>query len=267
MRTVTDKPVTDEKAAGKRVTVRKVVIGEGIPKICVPIVADTGEEVLKEAEHIVHTQADLVEWRVDWLQGAGLQSIEKVLARLREVLGEIPLLFTFRTQKEGGQRNISTGEYLALNEAAARSGKVDLIDAELFLGEATVKSLIDTAHSCGVKVIASNHDFEKTPKRQEMIERLCAMQRLGADILKIAVMPRSRADVLELLAATEEMHRCYAERPLVTMSMGGDGAISRICGEAFGSAVTFGAAGKASAPGQLQVEELAKVLFAVHKAM
>lgn len=49
------------------------------------------------------------------------------------------------------------------------------------------------------------------------------MQELGADISKIAVMPQSTEDVLTLLSATEEMRRCYADRPVLTMSMAGTG--------------------------------------------
>ena len=93
------------------------------------------------------------------------------------------------------------------------------------------------------------------------------MQELGADITKIAVMPQSKKDVLTLLAATEEMYREHADRPMITMSMSGTGALSRLCGEVFGSAMTFGAAGKASAPGQMEVKELAQVLSLLHKSL
>lgn len=93
------------------------------------------------------------------------------------------------------------------------------------------------------------------------------MQSLGADILKIAVMPQKPADILTLLLATEEMHRKYAKCPLITMSMSGMGIVSRICGETFGSAVTFGAASKASAPGQIGTKELAESLRIIHKAL
>ena len=93
------------------------------------------------------------------------------------------------------------------------------------------------------------------------------MQEIGADIPKIAVMPQSRRDVLTLLAATEEMTSTYADRPIVTMSMSGTGVLSRLCGEVFGSAMTFGAAGKASAPGQMEVEDLKTVLGLIHKGM
>ena len=93
------------------------------------------------------------------------------------------------------------------------------------------------------------------------------MQKLGADIPKIAVMPQSKEDVLTLLAATEEMNRKHADRPIITMSMAGTGVISRLCGEVFGSALTFGAARKASAPGQMGVEDLAQVLSLLHKSL
>ena len=90
---------------------------------------------------------------------------------------------------------------------------------------------------------------------------------MDADIPKIAVMPRDKKDVLTLLLATEEMQRMYADRPIITMSMAGTGVISRLCGEVFGSALTFGAAKKASAPGQMGVNDLHTVLTLLHNAI
>ena len=94
----------------------------------------------------------------------------------------------------------------------------------------------------------SSHEFHRTPEHAELIYRLRKMQDMGADILKVAVMPQNKADVLTLLSATEEMYRLYAQRPLLTMSMASDGVISRLCGEVFGSAATFGMVGQGSAP-------------------
>ena len=93
------------------------------------------------------------------------------------------------------------------------------------------------------------------------------MQELGADIPKIAVMPTCRRDVLTLLCATEEMYTEHADRPIITMSMSGTGEISRLCGEVFGSALTFGAVGKVSAPGQMGIEDLTTVLGLLHKSL
>ena len=250
------------------VVVRNIKIGEGIPKICVPIVGVTKEEIIKEAKTFDAIPVDVVEWRVDWFEHVfATDKVKEVLAELREALKEIPILFTFRTSKEGGERAIEPEAYKKLNIAAAESGCVDLVDVEAFTGDEVVKEIIEAVHQHGVKVVASNHDFDKTPAKDDIVGRLCKMQELGADIPKIAVMPKSKEDVLTLLAATEEMNRKHADRPIITMSMAGTGVISRLCGEVFGSALTFGAAKKASAPGQMGVEDLAQVLSLLHKSL
>lgn len=250
------------------VVVRGVNIGEGIPKICVPIVGVTKEDIIHEAKTFGDIPVDVVEWRVDWFEHAfDTEKVKDVLVELRAALNDTPILFTFRTKKEGGERAIEPDMYAALNKAAAETGNVDLVDVEAFSGDNIVKEIIEAAHACGVKVVASNHDFDKTPEKDEIVGRLCKMQELGADIPKIAVMPQSKEDVLTLLSATEEMNRLHADRPVITMSMAGTGVISRLCGEVFGSALTFGAAKKASAPGQMGVNDLAQVLSLLHNSL
>ncbi len=250
------------------VVVRNIKIGEGIPKICVPIVGITKEDIINEAKTFDAIPVDVVEWRADWFEHVfEIEKVKEVLAQLREVLKDTPILFTFRTSKEGGEKAIEPDVYAALNKAVAQTGHADLVDVEVFTGDEVVKDIIETAHACGVKVVASNHDFDKTPEKEDIVGRLRKMQDLGADIPKIAVMPQNKKDVLTLLAATEEMTRKYADRPVITMSMAGTGVISRLCGEVFGSALTFGAAKKASAPGQMSVNDLAQVLSLLHKSL
>ena len=226
----------------KIVEVRGVKIGEGIPKIIVPIVAKTKEEILAA-------------------------QVEDVLKDLRPALGDKPILFTFRTSKEGGEKAIEADAYAELNKKAAATGLVDMVDVEAFTGDEIVKDIIAGAHAAGVKVVASNHDFFKTPDKDDIVGRLCKMQELGADIPKIAVMPQNKKDVLTLLAATEEMATDHADRPIITMSMAGTGLISRLCGEVFGSAATFGAVGKVSAPGQMDAKDLDTVLKLIDASM
>lgn len=250
------------------VVVRNVKIGEGIPKICVPIVGVTKEEIINEAKTFESIPVDVVEWRVDWFEHVfEIEKVKEVLVELRAALKDTPLLFTFRTSKEGGEKAIEPEAYAALNKAVAETGNVDLVDVEAFTGDEVVKDIIEAVHKAGVKVVASNHDFDKTPDQADIVGRLCRMQELGADIPKIAVMPQSKKDVITLLAATEEMTREHADRPIITMSMAGTGVISRLCGEVFGSALTFGAAKKASAPGQMGVHDLETVLNLLHKSL
>ncbi len=239
---------------------KQIVLGEGRPKICVPLTGRTKEELCTQAEVAAGTNADLVEWRVDYYEA--WQDNEQVLAVLADIVRNVagkPLIFTFRTAGEGGEASISRLEYLSLNLIVAESGLTDLIDVELYFHE-DVPALVEAIHLAGGKVILSNHEFYSTPPEEELIARLCRMQEIGGDVLKIAVMPQEPLDVTTLLSATARMYRDYASKPIVTMSMSGLGTVSRIAGSVFGSAMTFGTAGQTSAPGQVEIGRLEQAL-------
>lgn len=250
------------------VKIRNLEIGAGAPKVIVPIVGKTREEILAKGKELASIPLHVVEWRVDFYEDVfQIPQVLETLKGLRAALGETPILFTFRTLKEGGEKEISMEDYTALNKAVAQSGDADAVDVEIFSGDAVVLENIANIHAAGKVVVGSNHDFHKTPSQSDLIYRLRKMQDMGADIPKIAVMPQNKADVLTLLAATEEMSRCYADRPIITMSMSATGVISRLCGEVFGSSMTFGAVGQVSAPGQIPVEQLNAATEIIHNAL
>ncbi|WNS77634.1 type I 3-dehydroquinate dehydratase [Bacillus sp. DTU_2020_1000418_1_SI_GHA_SEK_038] len=245
----------------KGLAVKNIVIGDGRPKICVPIIGETISQIKEEAEFLKTIHADLVEWRADFFEN--VEDINQVKLALEVIHGElasIPIIFTFRSAKEGGEKDISLDYYTELNKAVIKTGLVDIIDVELFSDEDLVKEVVHTAHTNHVFVIISNHDFEKTPPKDEIIKRLRKAQELGGDLPKIAVMPTTAADVLTLLEATLTMNEHYADRPIITMSMADKGIISRLSGGIFGSSITFGSAKKASAPGQIAAAELRGIL-------
>jgi 3-dehydroquinate dehydratase-1 len=257
-----------EKGGGwmrKTVTVAGITIGEGTPKICAPIVGKTVGELIEEVEFLKSLDLDIVEWRVDFFDSVdNIEAVKTALSQIRSILKDTPLIFTFRRLNEGGEREISPAYYVELNTAVVKTGQVEIIDTELSIDQDDLKMLIETAHSNGVFVIISNHDFDKTPSKEEIVGRLRKAQELGGDLPKIAVMPKSAADVLTLLDATNIMKELYDDTPVITMSMDGLGVISRLAGEIFGSALTFGAAKKASAPGQIAVTELKEFLDLLH---
>jgi 3-dehydroquinate dehydratase I len=252
----------------KTLTVKGLTIGEGTPKICVPLLGETLSQLNEEAAFLKTIDFDIVEWRVDFFEHVeDIEKVKEALFAIRSILLNAPLIFTFRSHKEGGNKEITTSFYFELNKTIAETGLIDFIDVELYNAEKEVKALIEDAHAKNVFVIISNHDFHKTPAKEEIISRLRKAQELGGDLPKIAVMPTSTADVLTLLDATNTMNEQYADRPFITMSMAGKGVISRLAGELFGSALTFGAAKKASAPGQVAVKELRSVLNLLHASL
>lgn len=251
----------------KELKVGNIVIGKGIPKICVPMVGRTREALLEEAKAIREEKPDLAEWRCDFFEEA--QAEQVVLYQMKEmknILQEIPLLFTFRTRKEGGNKEISFQDYARLNELAAKSQIPELVDIEIIWKEKDnpVMQLIERIRNMGACVVASNHDFDKTPSFSHMLSVLIKMDDMGADILKLAVMPHESEDVLRLLTVTDEMKR-LTDKPVITMSMGGLGVLSRLSGGLFGSAVTFASLNQASAPGQIPIAELKALLSQIEK--
>ena len=252
----------------KTVKIRNLEIGTGAPKVIVPIVGKTRAEILSKGNELASIPLHVVEWRADFYEDVfQIPEVLETLKQLRAILGDIPILFTFRTKKEGGEKEISSADYTALNQAVAESGDADAVDVEIFSGDEVVAENIANIHNAGKIVVGSNHDFHRTPTQADLIYRLRKMQDMGADIPKIAVMPQWKDDVLTLLSATNEMTRYYADRPIITMSMSSTGVISRLCGEVFGSSMTFGAVGQVSAPGQIPVEQLNAATEIIHNAI
>lgn len=248
------------------ITIRGVTLGAGRPKIIVPLCEAAPRALAGEAARLAAAGAQLVEWRVDAMDGArDTAAILTAAPAVRQALGDVPLLATCRTRDEGGAGEGSRADYADLCRALCASGCIDLIDLELSAGQPLLTELIAAAHRQGVAAVLSSHDFAATPPRPEMVDRLCRMQALGADIAKLAVMPQNRRDVAELLAATAEMAELHPDTPVITMSMGPLGLISRLAGEAFGSAATFAAAGQTSAPGQPPLDRAAALLDALHE--
>lgn len=245
----------------RTININNTTIGLGKPKICVPIVGRCNEEIINQIRSLKGKSYDMIEWRMDYYEDVfDVDKVKTIVKAIRREIQGTILLCSFRTKSEGGERDIDNDGYIELYKSVVDTKIIDFIDVELFVGEEVVKKLVEYAHNNDVYVIMSNHDFHKTPPKVEIIDRLITMQKLGADIPKIAVMPRDTTDVLTLLTATDEMNREHADRPIITMSMSSLGVISRIAGETFGSCITFGAGKQSSAPGQIEVEALSYIL-------
>lgn len=244
-------------------TVRGIHIGEGKPKVCLPIVGKNEKEIIQQFQSFQGLPYDVIELRIDFYQEIrNSSSLKSVLQKLRSMT-DLPILLTYRSSREGGQMQLSDEEYQTFVKQACESQCIDLIDIELMSGNALVFQLVEIAHQNDIKVVMSNHDFDKTPCFSDMMNRLEQMEILGADICKLAVMPITYKDVITLLNMTLEMSH-KLERPIVTMAMGKIGVISRITGELTGSSMTFVSAGKISAPGQMNVIDMQVLLEAIH---
>jgi 3-dehydroquinate dehydratase-1 len=247
----------------KTIQCKNLIFNSGLPKICIPLTGKNITSILDEINDLNQVDYDLAELRIDFYEDVDdFSKVVDLLKKIREIYFK-PLLFTFRTKKEGGVHDMSEENYFELIHMATDSGLIDMVDIELFSHEESLRKAVAFAHEKHIKVVMSNHDFHKTPDKDEIIKRLVKMQENGADISKIAVMPTCNDDVLELLSATMEVKNKYGF-PCITMSMGRLGAITRLSGELFGSCMTFAVVKNTSAPGQVNATKVKEILDLLH---
>ena len=244
----------------KKVQVNNLIFGESSTKICVPLNGTSDKQILNDIDKLSNYDFDLIELRVDCYKHVeNLSKVKFLLENIRRIYSK-PILFTFRTKNEGGERELSEEKYFELYNYIIGCKLVDLIDVELYRPEENIKKTIAFAHENGVKVVMSCHNFINTPSEDEIVNRLVRMQGYDADITKIAVMANCEEDVLTLLSAALKMKKEKADRPFIALSMGPLGIVTRLSGELFGSCLTFAALNAPSAPGQVNVRNAREIL-------
>ena len=251
----------------KVIDIRGRKLGGETPLTCSPLVGRTRERLLAEAANVAAKKPDVIEWRVDYFEGiADAKSVIDTGGAMRKTVGDTPLIFTRRSVKEGGERiAIGDEEVVRLYDAVAASGLLDFIDFEMGNDPEHVRRVRESTRRHGTRLILSYHNFSETPSQEFMVQRFLEAERLGADVAKVAVMPRNRADVLALLAATAQADD-KARIPLISMSMGPLGSVTRMIGGMFGSSLSFAVGEGSSAPGQLPIADLNAVYDVIRRA-
>ncbi len=244
------------------------VAGGALPLICTPLVGRTAEAVQAELAAILPKKPDLIEWRVDFFEGIADTALVVETARaLKTRAGGIPILFTRRSIREGGQKiALDEARVVRLYETLCALGCVDLIDYEMGNDPGDFASLRAASRASGIALVASYHNFQATPDAATLVKKFTQAEQLGADVAKLAVMPQGPQDVLTLLAATHTASQSL-RLPLISMSMGAYGSLSRMMGWVYGSTVTFAVGQSSSAPGQVPIDELRSVLDTVRRAV
>jgi 3-dehydroquinate dehydratase-1 len=168
---------------------------------------------------------------------------------------------------EGGEKiALSEAQVIALYAAVCESKAIDMIDYEMGNDRDNIVQVRDAARANSIQLVLSFHNFSYTPGLDYLTEKFLLADQLGADVAKVAVMPRNLDDVLVLLTATRQASKTL-RIPLISMSMGPLGAMTRLFGWTFGSALTFAVGAASSAPGQVPIEDLNTVLQILQKSI
>lgn len=242
----------------------QVVLGPAPVKILASLMPADTEELLTDAEHMAETPVDVFEWRADYFQMQKAENYIQSGVALQSMVAK-PVLWTLRSDREGGLYKGSDEQYVELVGKIAQSALFDAIDIEVErAGVDILTPMVENARKGDTCVVMSYHNFDETPTIEAIMKKFAKMAECGADVFKVALMPQKPEDVLNLMQATLEARRKY-DVPVIAMSMGPAGQVTRMLGSLYGSCATFASLQQASAPGQINVKTLTGYLkdFAV----
>ncbi len=228
-------------------------LGGPLPLACAPLVAASLAGCVAQAGDLRQRRRrpDLVELRADHLRDVRPEAMGEAARAVADALGpHLPLLVTLRSPCEGGATDWSNALRVAGLLAAIHSGRVALVDVERAVPLTLRAEVLSHARNSGVGVIISAHDTRGTPDDATLDALLADLAASGGGAAKLAVTAREPGDALRLLAATRRA-TAGASVPLITMAMGAAGAITRLEGPRYGSALSFASVVATSAPGQL----------------
>lgn len=193
--------------------------------------------------------ANVIEWRADYLP---YEEILEVAPKIFEKFQDFKILLTIRTAREGGKLEVSEKKYIdILNKLLTFNP--DFIDLEYFSYPKALKAFSEIKD----KIVLSYHNFKVMP--DDLTQRLLKMHREKTAFVKAAIMPQRECDILDLLQITRDMTLEYG-RHFITIAMGDLGKISRVANYLTGSCWTFAAVGAESAPGQISLQNMDKML-------
>ncbi len=233
---------------------------ESFPAICTPLTGKTTTEIIEQLEVVLTHSPDVIEWRADFFQDLAHTDVVLQIIKDYKKMTETPLLFTIRAEHEGGEEiTLTEQEKVQLLSDVCKKSAVDLVDYETSNEEKYVQEVRSVSKEAGKTLILSYHNFTLTPDNDELMKRAKQVVALDGDIAKFAVMPKSKEDVFRLLEMTKAIDEAL-DVPVITMSMGDIGGLSRIVGWAYGSVLTFGVGVELSAPGQMPVKRLREAI-------
>lgn len=227
------------------------------------VVGTIVKDVPATAEKGKEAGADILEIRIDLLMkndpsfekylkgGCDDPILHEQLVRWMNEAKEsgLPLVGTVRSKKEGGAfEGTETEQFALIKKIIPESDYIDIEQKSL---KKNIYESALIAQKSKTQIIMSSHFFTGTPSRKKMSTVLKNSFEKGADIAKIAVMPESREDVLNLYKAGLK-----APGKTCLIAMGDLGKHTRITAPVYGSVLSYGYIDEIAAPGQLRADEI-----------
>ncbi len=197
-------------------------------------------------------ESDIVEFRLDSLIPQ-LPIVKNVLLKLKN--SQIQTLITARCASEGGQSQLDPSQRSQLIMGLAPLA--NFVDIELANIE-QMQEAATYAQNMGCILVASHHNFQKTPPSDQLKEVISRAIDSGADIAKIAVFHQSVEDIFRCADIIQNTSSIAVS----LMGMGPLAPASRLLYAQLGSVLNYGYLGtKPTAPGQWHASQLNQAIL------
>ncbi len=235
----------------------RISAGGAIPLVCAPILASSPKKAANQARIIASANIlpDIIEIRLDSDTTLNAAAARKILAATRPILGDIPLLGTLRSTREGGLWKGSATETADILRTIITDGLCSLIDIEYTLEPELRNMLIALAKEHQIVSVVSLHQWNPPSDDADFIETLLQLHACGGDMIKFAVMAHTSQMGWRLLISALHVTETI-DTPVIALAMGEAGAVTRLAGPLFGSCLSFASVVQSSAPGQLSLREV-----------
>ncbi|QQR83091.1 type I 3-dehydroquinate dehydratase [Candidatus Peregrinibacteria bacterium] len=210
------------------------------PHLCVPIQETTQKKAI-QALQALKGKADVAEIWLDHIRDLDVQALIKA--------SPLPVLAVCKKPIEQGRFKGTYAEQAEVLSQAAKAG-AQYVDLPLKSPQLTTYNFQPSI------LIVSYHNFKSTPSNTELLKKIKTMRRRGADIVKIAVTPKSMADTFRIIQLAHQFKE--QKIPHILIAMGKLGVLSRVLTPLTGGTLMFAPLnkGKNTAPGQLTIKEL-----------
>lgn len=238
--------------------------------ICVPIPIKSANllEFKTRFEKAMKSNPDLIELRYDYIDNSQLITQKFVKDLLANIAPKIPVIFTFRDHKEGGQTKLDKMTQIKILKTLILS-QPNYLDVEMDTEKKYLSEFIDLANQNDVKLIFSHHNFKEAPSYEIIEEQIQGFlkklkQELGLDsetlekvIIKLVFKANSFRDNLVVLKLCREFSK---KIKIISFCMGTLGIFSRILCVLNGSFLTYGSMVEETAPGQINIKDIRDAL-------
>ncbi len=139
-------------------------------KICVSIKGKNKEDIISNISNLESNKIDLIEWRADYYED--YNSIEKIIEMLiiiKNSIGDIPLIFTFKSKNKGGMGDISIQYYIKLIKEISSIGLVDIINLDLVVDYGIATDLAEFLHNKNINVILPIYNINENSLEYELV--------------------------------------------------------------------------------------------------